>query len=284
MVDDLGWNGLGFNGGNTEIKTPYIDELAHGGVILNNHYVYKYCSPTRASFLTGRVPGHGIQENNLGMTAKVGCNIALTMIGAKMKQANYRTAQVGKWHQGFYTKDYTPHGRGFDSSLGFLGGGEDHLSQCHGCENSIPDPDYATEKFECPASYSACGVACPSEGGVDMYCTDRPCIGMNTTANPYLYAREMTRLIRLTAADPLQKPLFVFLALHNVHQPVESPQEFVDLYPKEDYNSSVYARRVYNGMHSGVEFVVKNVTGSKNTLKFMCKYQQTTAANFLGYC
>ena len=118
---------------------------------------------------------------------------------------------------------------GFDTSLGFLGGGEDHLSQCHGCENSIPAPDYATAKFQCPASYSPCGVVCPSQGGVDLYCTDKPCVGMNTTANPYLYTREMTRLVRHAAAE--QRPLFVFLALHNVHQPVESPPEFVDLYP-----------------------------------------------------
>jgi leishmanolysin-like peptidase len=69
---------------------------------------------------------------------------------------------------------------------------------------------------------------------------------MNTTANPYVYAQEMTRLIQVTAADPDRKPLFVFLALHNVHQPVESPQEFVDLYPESDYNSSNYARRYNN--------------------------------------
>ena len=49
-------------------------------------------------------------------------------------------------------------------------------------------------------------------------------------------------------------------ALHDVHQPVESPPEFVALYPESDYNSSNYARRIYNGMHSAVEFVVKNVT------------------------
>jgi len=44
MVDDLGWNGLGFNtfaasptrANNTEVKTPYIDALAQGGVILDN--------------------------------------------------------------------------------------------------------------------------------------------------------------------------------------------------------------------------------------------------------
>ena len=32
------------------------------------------------------------------------------------------------------------------------------------------------------------------------------------------------------------------------------------LYPESDYNASNYGRRIYNGMHSAVEFVVKNVT------------------------
>ena len=95
-----------------------------------------------------------------------------------------------------------------------------------------------------------CGEVCPTEGGIDLYCTDQPCFGQNTTANPYLYARESTRLIRqqnsLEQAN-LAAALMVFLALHNVHQPVESPAEFVNLYPASDYNSSNYARRIYNG-------------------------------------
>eukprot|EP00040_Diaphanoeca_grandis_P042901 m.266368 g.266368 ORF g.266368 m.266368 type:complete len:678 (+) comp66964_c0_seq1:198-2231(+) len=262
MVDDLGWNGFGFNGNNDEVQSPTINDLARNGVILHAHYVYKFCSPTRASFLTGRIPGHGVQEVNLGFTQPIGCNLNLTMIGAKMKSANYTTAQVGKWHQGYFKQEYTPHGRGFDTSFGFLGGGEDHLSQCHACENSIPAPDWATQKFSCPAKYSPCGVKCPDQGGIDMYCTDKPCVGQNTTANPYLYASEMTRLIRTAARST--KPLFVFLALHNVHQPVESPQEFVDIYPASNYNSSNIARRIYNGMHSGVEYVVKNTTMELN--------------------
>lgn len=104
---------------------------------------------------------------------------------------------------------------------------------------------------------------CPAEGGIDLYCTDQPCFGQNTTANPFLYASEMTRLIRQQAAASETTPfsaLMVYLALHDVHQPVESPPEFVNLYPASDYNSSNFARRIYNGMHSGVEFVVKNVT------------------------
>ena len=133
------------------------------------------------------------------------------------------------------------------------------MSQCHGCENSIPSPDYATKKFNCPAHYSPCGEVCPIGGGIDLYCTDRPCYGRNTTANPYLYAQEVTRIIRQASAAP-EQPFFMFLSLHNVHQPVESPEEFVDLYPAARYNASTYARRVYNGMHSGVEYVVRNAT------------------------
>ena len=33
---------------------------------------------------------------------------------------------MGKWHQGFVTPEYTPVGRGFNFSYGFLEGGEDH--------------------------------------------------------------------------------------------------------------------------------------------------------------
>lgn len=100
---------------------------------------------------------------------------------------------------------------------------------------------------------SQCGEVCPAEGGIDLYCTDQPCFGQNTTANPYLYARESTRLIRQQSGleqSKLATALMIFLALHNVHQPVESPPEFVDLYPASDYNSSNYARRIYNGSES----------------------------------
>jgi arylsulfatase A-like enzyme len=54
MIDDLGWNGFGYHGSNSEVLTPTLDALAANGVKLTNHYVYKFCSPSRASFLTGR--------------------------------------------------------------------------------------------------------------------------------------------------------------------------------------------------------------------------------------
>ena len=115
--------------------------------------------------------------------------------------------------------------------------------------------------WPCAPAFS-CSAPPSDQGGIDLFCTDQPCWGRNTTANPYLYAAESTRLIRMFGNQPqlLQSPrppqeprahpagsaaaraLFVYLALHNVHQPVESPAEFVALYSAADYNSTNYAR------------------------------------------
>ncbi|GFN76974.1 arylsulfatase b-like [Plakobranchus ocellatus] len=47
IVDDLGWNDVGFN--NPAIKSPNLDRLAKDGVILNQNYVQPVCSPSISS-------------------------------------------------------------------------------------------------------------------------------------------------------------------------------------------------------------------------------------------
>ena len=49
LADDLGQYSIGYN--NPEILTPAIDNLATTGVILNEFYVYMYCSPSRLVLL-----------------------------------------------------------------------------------------------------------------------------------------------------------------------------------------------------------------------------------------
>ena len=53
MVDDWGWYNVGFSG-NSHAQTPVVDNLViNDAARLERHYAYKFCSPTRRSFLSG---------------------------------------------------------------------------------------------------------------------------------------------------------------------------------------------------------------------------------------
>ena len=130
LVDDWGFSDVGFK--NPKVISPNFDDLAKTGLVLNRHYVYMYCSPSRASLLTGRWPHHAHQWNP-PMQAPIGTNINMTMLPAKLNQAGYSTHMVGKWHLGMFDPAYLPVSRGFDTSTGFLYGAEDHFTQHAGC-------------------------------------------------------------------------------------------------------------------------------------------------------
>ena len=56
LIDDLGyWDSSVWN---NRSVTPVLRTLADEGVRLSHMYTYKYCSPTRRSFLSGRWPVH----------------------------------------------------------------------------------------------------------------------------------------------------------------------------------------------------------------------------------
>jgi len=54
LIDDLGYTDLGLYGGN--IATSNIDALGKEAVIFSNAHVNPSCAPTRASFITCKVP------------------------------------------------------------------------------------------------------------------------------------------------------------------------------------------------------------------------------------
>ena len=54
LADDLGAYDTSIHNPNS--PTPEIASLASDGLRLDRHYVYRYCSPSRRSFLTSRLP------------------------------------------------------------------------------------------------------------------------------------------------------------------------------------------------------------------------------------
>lgn len=115
MVDDLGFNDLGINNGNTRIDTPNMDQLAREGVRFTRHYASAVCSPARAAFLTGLHPERvGFLPNGRGISPE------LITLPERLQENGYTTWHIGKWHIGDLERTAWPDHQGFDHWFGFL--------------------------------------------------------------------------------------------------------------------------------------------------------------------
>ncbi|MFO1483809.1 MAG: sulfatase-like hydrolase/transferase [Verrucomicrobiaceae bacterium] len=95
MGDDHGWEETGYNG-HPHVKTPVLDEMAATGLKFERFYAaHPSCSPTRASFLTGRHP------NRMGTFAP-GWSFRPEEITSAhlLSKAGYHCMHLGKWHVG----------------------------------------------------------------------------------------------------------------------------------------------------------------------------------------
>lgn len=114
MADDLGWGDVEFSqelspgvtyAGNPVLQTPNLRAMTENGMQFNRFYAASAaCSPTRASFLTGRhARRHNIDGplflNNDGKIR----NRDLT-VAELAKMQGYTTGHFGKWHVGSITK------------------------------------------------------------------------------------------------------------------------------------------------------------------------------------
>ena len=137
LVDDLAWGNVGWHQPmpGPENTTPHLVALAKEGVILDRHYGHFTCTPSRSSYLTGRLPVH-VQltlANPDVQTSGIPRN--MTALPEKLKLATppYHTAVVGKWDVGAASATQFPTGRGFDSSYIYVEHMNYYYSQqiCH---------------------------------------------------------------------------------------------------------------------------------------------------------
>ncbi|KAJ8613034.1 hypothetical protein CTAYLR_004065 [Chrysophaeum taylorii] len=205
LADDLGWGDVGFH--NSTVATPTMDRLVAEGVELNRHYAHYYCTPSRASLQSGRLPVHLL----LALPGPCDRNGAIpynmTGVAEKLKFAGYETHQVGKWDAGLVTPKHTPHGRGYDTSLSYFGHGNWAWTQKEwgGSEtNSTSLPDLSSSSI------------------TDLWDTDRPAFELNGSKHEeYLFRDRMLSVIAKAT-----KPLFLQYDSKLAHYPLQAPEEY----------------------------------------------------------
>jgi arylsulfatase A-like enzyme len=116
VADDLGYGDLSCYG--SGIATPNIDQMAQEGVRFTQFSsTSPVCSPSRASWMTGRYPTRVGVDHVLDVDDPIGLPQTETTLARMLKGAGYSTMCVGKWHLGSLPQ-YLPTSHGFDEFWG----------------------------------------------------------------------------------------------------------------------------------------------------------------------
>jgi arylsulfatase A-like enzyme len=117
VADDLGYGDLGCFG-STTIATPRLDAMAREGMRFTDFYVAApFCSPSRASILTGLLPARCGVPYVLFPAEHHGLPADEITIADMLRERGYATACIGKWHLG-WDEPFRPLQHGFVEFFG----------------------------------------------------------------------------------------------------------------------------------------------------------------------
>ena len=258
LVDDWGSADAAFReadlrpGAAPQLRTPTIDQLARQGVQLSQYYVQHICSPTRSALLSGRYQIHtGLQDGIIQAWARVCLPPKFGTLADAFTDLGYETHAVGKWHAGIYRDSCLPWNRGFDTYYGFLTGSEHHYTKIQ----RIARGDGSGNASHPAKLYPDLRT---HEGPVKTECIASPLSSPPASCySTHMFTQRATELIRAHNISDTTRPLFLYLALQDVHEPIEVPKAY-----EVPFAGSILdgTRRTYAGMVSAVDACVANVT------------------------
>lgn len=210
FTDDQGFSDLGCFG-SEGFKTPAIDRLAAEGCRFSNFEVPESsCSPSRAALLTGCYPlrihlGDVLfptcsQDPEKRGYGKVGLHPDEITMAELLKQKNYATICIGKWHLGD-SPEFLPTKQGFDSFFG--------LPYSH---------DMWRGNYPPLPLYDACAEPVNGE--------DRSAHVIETDPDFHFLVKRYTQRAVQFIRENREKPFFLYLAHNMPHVPLAASPEF----------------------------------------------------------
>ena len=202
LADDQGYGDAGCFGAH-DLDTPRLDQLSRQGARCTQWYAGgAYCSPSRASLLTGLEADRAGVRNNVGVEDHcVGMRRDRPTMPELLRDAGYQTLMSGKWHLG-HRPGCRPQDRGFEDWFGFL----------YGCV------DYYSHIF-----YWLMADENPPAPRHDLWHNDQP------VHTPGRYVMD---LITQRAVDYLRRakqdgrPFFLYLPCNAPHYPMHAPPQY----------------------------------------------------------
>lgn len=193
--------------------------------------------------MSGRYPNRAGLHGFIGHNAAEAVSSKYTFLSETLSQGGYASHMVGKWHLGYWDWQYVPTGRGFESFFGYMGGAEDYYQHTHpGCSQQPTGPGYP--ELDLAITFPNRTIKSQPQFR-DIYAND--------VWVPYTQ--------RLLANHPKDTPLFLFLPIQQVHEPLQVPESFVKPYgplasklPKD--------RITFMGMVSALDAAISAVVDS----------------------
>ena len=212
LADDLGYSDLQCFGGNAH--SPHLDRLAENGIRFTHFYApAPNCSPSRTGLLTGRFPSRVGMYNYRAPNQVMHLPASEITIAEKLKEIGYQTAHFGKWHLSCLPQDSLlnqaqPVEQGFEYSLGTE-------------NNAIPSHLNPTNFVRNGKLVSETnGFSCQILANEIKYWFEK------------IYQKE--------------KPFFLYVAFHEVHTKIASPEKLIQNYQGLERKEAEYLANIEN--------------------------------------